>query len=122
MLTITPWDKGTLADIEKAIIGAGLGLNPSNDGKLIRVPVPPLTQERRLQLVKMVRADGEEAKVRIRHIRREYNDLFKEGEKNGDISEDDCERFLEKVQSGTDEAVARVDKAMAEKEKEVLEV
>ncbi len=122
LLTITPWDKSTLADIEKAIMAAGLGLNPSNDGKLIRVPVPPLTNERRQQLVKMVRSNGEDIKVRIRHIRRDYNEIFKNGEKDGDVSEDDCRRLLDKVQEATDDAVAKVDAIMAEKEREVLEV
>jgi len=122
LLTITPWDKTTLADIEKAIIAAGLGLNPSNDGKLIRVPVPPLTNERRQQLVKMVRTSGEETKVRIRHIRRDYNEIFKNGEKDGDVSEDDCRRLLDEVQEATDGAVTKVDALMADKEREVLEV
>lgn len=122
LLTITPWDKGTIADIERAILAAGLGLNPSNDGQLIRVPVPPLTQERRKELVKMAKKAGEDAKVRVRHIRREYNDMFKAGEKDGDISEDDCRRLLEKVQSATDAYVARVDEVVAKKEAEVLEV
>ncbi len=122
LLTLTPWDKGTIGDIEKAIIAAGLGLNPSSDGKIIRVPVPPLTQERRNQLVKIVRTQGEETKVRLRHIRRDYNEIFKNGEKDGEITEDDCRRMLEKVQVGTDEAVAKVDAAMADKEREVLEV
>jgi ribosome recycling factor len=122
LLTITPWDKGTLPDIEKAIIAAGLGLNPSNDGKLIRLPVPPLTQERRNSLVKTVRSNGEDAKVRVRHIRREYNETFKTGEADGDITEDECTKFLERVQKATDDAVARIDKLMADKEKEVQEV
>ncbi|MCB9688494.1 MAG: ribosome recycling factor [Alphaproteobacteria bacterium] len=122
LLTITPWDKGTISDIERAILAAGLGLNPSNDGQLIRVPVPPLTQERRRELVKMAKKAGEDSKIRIRHIRREYNDMFKAGEKDGDISEDDCRRLLEKVQTATDAFVARVDEVVAKKEAEVLEV
>lgn len=122
LLTITPWDKGTIGDIEKAILQAGLGLNPSNDGKLIRVPVPPLTQERRRDLVKMVKSAGEDAKVRVRHIRRDYNDIFRNGEKDGDISEDDCRKMLDRVQTATDEAVAKVDELVVDKEKEVLEV
>jgi ribosome recycling factor len=122
LLTISPWDKGTLADIERAILAAGLGLNPSNDGQIIRLPVPPLTQERRKDLVKMAKKAGEDAKVRVRHIRRDYNELFKEGEKNGDISEDDLARMLEKVQASTDTWVAKVDSAVSKKEAEVLEV
>ena len=122
LLVLTPWDKGTMADIEKSILAAGLGLNPSNDGKIIRLPVPPLTQERRRDLVKVLRAAAEEAKVRIRHVRREYNDLFRKGEEDGDISEDDCRKFLDKVQVSTDDAVSKVDQLAADKEKEVLEV
>lgn len=122
LLTITPWDKGTLPDIEKAIISAGLGLNPSNDGKLIRVPVPPLTADRRRDLTKVLRSNGEDAKVRIRHIRRDYNETFKQGKEDGDIGEDDLKRILEKVQEATDAAVAKVDSLMADKEKEVMEV
>ena len=122
LLTISPWDKGTIADIERAILAAGLGLNPSNDGQLIRVPGPPLTQDRRKELVKMAKKAGEEAKVRLRHIRRDYNEIFKTGEKDGDISEDDCRRLLEKVQESTDAYVAKVDVAVDKKEAEVLEV
>lgn len=122
LLTISPWDKGTLSDIERAILAAGLGLNPSNDGQIIRLPVPPLTQERRKELVKLAKKAGEDAKVRVRHIRREYNDMFKEGEKNGDISEDDLTRLLDKVQSSTDAYVTKVDAVVAKKEAEVLEV
>lgn len=122
LLTLTPWDKGTLADIERAILQAGLGLNPSNDGKIIRLPVPPLTQERRNQLVKMVRTIGEDTKVRVRGVRREYREIFENGQGDGDITEDQLERYLDLVQKATDEAVAKVDKAMAEKEKEVMEV
>jgi ribosome recycling factor len=122
LLVITPWDKGTMGDIEKAIQAAGLGLNPSNDGKLIRVPVPALTAERRQDLVKQVRRIGEEMKVRIRGIRREYNDTFKDAERDGDISQDELDRYLEKIQKSTDDNVAGVDKAIGAKEAEVLEV
>jgi len=122
LLVVTPWDKGTAADIEKAIQAAGLGLNPQSDGQILRVPVPPLTQDRRRDLVKIVRKAGEEAKVRLRNVRREYNDIFKTGEKDGDITEDDCRRLLEKVQTSTDQAVAKVDTLVAKKEEEVLEV
>src|SRR5262245_4947749 len=122
LLVVTPWDKGTAADIEKAILAAGLGLNPQSDGQLIRVPVPPLTQDRRKDLVKIVHKAGEDAKVRLRNVRREYNDIFKTGEKDGDITEDDCRRLLEKVQVSTDKAVAKVDTLVAKKEEEVLEV
>lgn len=122
LLVVTPWDKSTMTDIERAIISAGLGLNPSNDGQVIRVPVPPLTAERRQDLVKQVRKHGEDAKVRIRHVRREYNDIFRDGEKDGDISEDDLRRYLARVQERTDSNVTKVDELMAAKESEVLEV
>lgn len=122
LLTITPWDKGTIPDIEKAILAAGLGLNPSSDGQLVRVPVPPLTAERRRDLVKGIKQSGEDCKVRVRMIRREYNDIFKNGEKDGDISEDDARRLLDQVQVVTDDSVVRVDKVVAAKEAEVLEV
>jgi len=122
LLVITPWDKGTMGDIERAVQAAGLGLNPSNDGKIIRVPVPALTAERRQDLVKQVRRIGEEIKVRVRGIRRDYNDTFKDAEKDGDISQDDLDRFLERIQKATDDNVAQIDKAIAAKEAEVTEV
>ncbi len=122
LLVITPWDKTTLADIERAIVAADLGLNPSNDGNLIRLPVPPLTQERRQDLVKQVRRTGEETKVRIRQVRREYNDIFKTAKSDGDVSEDDMHRLLQRVQERTDAEVEKVDAAMEAKEAEVMEV
>jgi ribosome recycling factor len=122
LLVVTPWDKGTIPDIERAILSAGLGLNPSNDGKLIRLPIPPLTQDRRRDLTKLVRETGEAARVRVRAVRREYNEIFKQAEKDGDVNEDEAEKLLEKVQAATDTAVAKVDELVAAKEKEVLEV
>ena len=122
LLTVTPWDKSTISDIERGILAAGLGLNPSNDGQIIRVPVPPLTQDRRKDLVKQVKAATEEAKVRVRHVRREYNDTFKTGEKDGDISEDQMHRLLAKVQEITDEFTKKIDEQADAKEAEILEV
>lgn len=122
LLVVTPWDKSTLGDVERAVIAAGLGLNPSNDGKVIRVPVPPLTAERRQDLVRQVKKLGEDSKVRVRQVRKEYNDIFKTGEKDGDISEDDLRRFLATVQEVTDANVKRVDEHVAAKEAEVIEV
>ena len=122
LLTVTPWDRSTLTDIERAIMAAGLGLNPSNDGNLIRVPVPALTAERRQELVRQVRRIGEEAKVRVRHVRREYNETFKSGEKDGEISEDECRRLLLLVQESTDSNVKKVDELLEKKESDVLEV
>ncbi|HHO52258.1 MAG TPA: ribosome recycling factor [Deltaproteobacteria bacterium] len=122
LLVVQPWDKSTITDIERAIVAAGLGLNPANDGQLVRVPVPPLTQERREELVKLVRKAGEDAKVRIRHVRREYNEIFRGAEKDGDISEDDSRRLQAQVQEATDRFVSQIDTRVASKEEEVLEV
>lgn len=122
LLVITPWDKTTLVDIEKGIIAAGLGLNPSNDGVVIRVPVPPLTKERRDDLVKSCRKAGEECKVRLRHVRRDYNDIFKNGEKDGELSEDALHRMLKRVQDITDGFVEKSDALVNAKEAEVVEV
>lgn len=122
LLVVSPWDKSTMQDIERGIQSAGLGLNPSSDGIVIRVPVPPLTAERRRDLVKQVKTAGEDAKVRVRHIRREYNDTFREAEKSADISQDQLDRYLERIQTLTDDHVARVDKLVEAKEQEVLEV
>jgi ribosome recycling factor len=122
LLVVTPWDKSTLSDIERGIMAAGLGLNPNSDGQVIRIPVPPLTAERRADLVKQVRKYGEDAKVRVRHVRREYNDTFKDAEKDGDISEDDLRRYLGQVQEATDAHVQKVDAMVEAKEAEVQEV
>ncbi len=122
LLVLTPWDKTTINDIQRGIIAAGLGLNPSTDGQVIRVPVPPLTAERRQELVKQVRSYGEDAKVRVRHVRRDYNDIFKSAEDDGDISEDEMHRYLGKVQDATNDYVKKVDQAITDKEAEVQEV
>ena len=122
MLVITPWDKSTISDIERGIIAAGLGLNPSNDGQIVRLPVPPLTAERRQDLVKQVRRVGEDAKVRLRHVRREYNDIFKAAEKDGDVSEDESRKLMARVQEATDANVSKVDAEVSKKEAEVQEV
>lgn len=122
LLVITPWDKSTIIDIERGIVQAGLGLNPSNDGQVIRVPVPALTAERRQELVRQVKKIGEDAKIRIRHVRREYNDIFRQAEKDGELPEDDTRKMLDKVQSSTDENVKKVDELVEAKEAEVSEV
>jgi len=122
LLVVNPWDKGTLLDIEKAIASAGLGFNPSNDGQIIRIPIPPLTGERRQALVKVVKKAAEDAKVRVRAVRREYNELFKSLCDDKDITEDELKKLLEKVQASTDAHVKKVDDVCAAKEKEVLEV
>ncbi|MBN2798747.1 MAG: ribosome recycling factor [Deltaproteobacteria bacterium] len=122
MLVVNPWDKSTLNDIERAIVQASLGITPSNDGQIIRLPIPALTADRRRDLVKQVRQMGEEGKVRVRHVRREYNELFKNGQKDGDISEDESRRLVDKVQVSTDDYVALIEKMVSAKEAEVQEV
>lgn len=120
-LMIQPWDKSSLSEIERAILKSDLGLTPSNDGSMIRISIPPLTEERRNDLVKMTRKFGEEAKVAVRNIRRDANDDIKKLEK-GTISEDESRRHQDDIQKLTDKFVAEVDKVLAGKEKEILEV
>jgi ribosome recycling factor len=122
LLVVTPWDKTTIADIERSIVAAGLGLNPSNDGQVVRLPIPPLTKDRRQVLVRDVRKSGEESKVRVRQVRREYNEIFKTAEKDGDVSEDELRRYLKVVQESTDGYILKVESVILEKEAEVLEV
>ncbi|MDF2815215.1 MAG: ribosome recycling factor [Paenibacillus sp.] len=120
-LLIQPWDKSSLSAIEKSILKSDLGLTPSNDGLTIRLSIPPLTEERRGDLVKMTKKYGEEAKVAIRNIRRDANDDIKKLEKNG-ISEDESRRHQDDVQKTTDKYIAEVDKVLVSKEKEIMEV
>lgn len=120
-ITIQPWDKGAFALIEKAILASDLGLTPINDGKLIRINIPLLTEERRKELVKVSRKYAEDAKVAVRNIRREANDAFKKLEKNKDISEDDCKRGQDELQKLTDDTVAQIDKVTQDKEKEIMD-
>jgi ribosome recycling factor len=121
-LLIQPWDKSSLGEIEKAIQKSELGLTPSNDGSIIRINIPALTEERRQQLVKLVKKNGEEAKVAVRNVRRDANDDLKKLEKNGAISEDESHHYQDEVQKATDRFVTEVDKILAAKEKEILEV
>lgn len=120
-LIIQPWDKSALAAIEKAILKSDVGLTPANDGTIIRLNIPPLTEERRADLVKSTKKFGEEAKVAIRNIRRDANDDIKKKEK-GEISEDESRRHQDDIQKTTDRFVAEVDKILAAKEKEIMEV
>jgi ribosome recycling factor len=117
-----PFDPGSLAAIEKAILAADLGLNPSNDGKLVRIPIPPLTEERRKQLVKKVHTLAEEARTAARQVRREANEELKKLEKDAKISQDDAHRATEEVQKKTDKTVAEIDALSKTKEKELMEV
>lgn len=120
-LMIQPWDKSSLSEIERAIQKSDLGLTPANDGTTIRLSIPALTEERRVELVKMTKKFGEEAKVAIRNIRRDANDDIKKLEKT-DISEDESRRHQEDIQKTTDKFIAEVDKVLAAKEKEIMEV
>ena len=120
LLTVQPWDPTLLGDIEKAILKSDLGLTPTNDGKLIRLPIPALTTERRKELVKVVKKMGEDAKVALRNVRREGNDRFKDLKKDKQLSEDEAHRAQDEVQKITDDFIKRVDAQAAEKEKEIM--
>ncbi|MBO8167762.1 MAG: ribosome recycling factor [Thermoanaerobacteraceae bacterium] len=122
MLLIQPWDKNVIGDIEKAILKSDLGLNPTNDGNVIRINIPQLTQERRQELVKIVKKSGEDTKVSIRNVRRDANDQLKKKEKNGEISEDELRRYQEDVQELTDKYIKKVDEIIEHKEAEIMEV
>lgn len=122
LIVVQPWEKSMLAEIEREILKADLGLNPSNDGALIRVPIPQLSEERRKDLVKLVHKFAEDARIAIRNVRRDVNDHLKKLEKNHDLSEDELSVELEEIQNYTDEHTKRVDEIMQNKEKEVMEV
>ena len=122
MIQIQPWDAGLIKDIEKAILASDLGLTPANDGKVIRLVFPELTEERRKELVKDVMKKGEEAKVAIRNIRRDANDAVKKEAKANEISEDDQKQLEDKIQKLTDEYVKKIDQAIDAKSTEVMTV
>ena len=121
-LTVTPWDKSMVQPIEKAILTSDLGLNPSTAGQVIRIPLPPLTEERRKDLGRVVHQEGENAKIAIRNIRRDANHHIKELLKEKEISEDEERKAEHDVQTVTDVAVKKVDEIVAEKEQELLEI
>ena len=121
-LTIQPWDKGGIAAVEKAILKSDLGLTPVNDGKIIRIVIPPLTEERRKDLVKVARKYSEEAKVAVRNVRRDANDGLKKLEKDKEITEDELKKAVDDVQKLTDKFVGDVDKKCAAKEKEIMDI
>ena len=121
-LAVTPWEKPMVAAVEKAIMTANLGLNPASQGTVIRVPMPPLTEERRRDLVKVVKAEGEGAKVAVRNIRRDANGDFKDLLKEKEISEDESRKAEEGIQKLTDKYVAEIDKVLEAKEKEMMEI
>lgn len=122
VIMIKPWEKGMAGEIEKAIHQANLGLNPSNDGAILRVVVPDLTEERRRDIVKQVKDLGETAKVSVRNARRDANTMLDSLEKDGDISKDDCFRGKKRVQDMTDAAVGEIDALISKKESEVMEI
>lgn len=122
LIVIQPWDKTAIEDIEKAILKSELGLTPINDGKVIRISIPPLTEERRKELVKVARKMSEENKVAIRNIRRDANEMLKDLKKEKEITEDDLYRSQEEVQKTTDQFISQVDEICTAKEKEILEI
>jgi ribosome recycling factor len=121
LITIQPWDASVLKNIEKEVLKSDLGLTPSNDGKIIRLAIPPLTEERRKELVKVIHKMCEDHKVATRNIRRDSNDLLKGLKKDGDISEDDAFKAQDEVQKITDDFIQKIDDIYKEKEKEILE-
>ena len=122
LIVIQPWDQSIVKTIEKAIIEANLGINPQSDGKVIRLTIPQLTEERRKELIKHVKKFGEDAKVAVRNIRREENEELKKQEKAHEITEDDCKSELDNVQKKIDKAVKEIDAIIESKNKEVMEV
>ena len=122
LITIQPWDKSIMSDVEKAIMKSGIDLNPVSSGNIIRIPFPPLSEERRKELVKMVHKMAEEFKISIRGFRRDAREELKSLEKDGKISEDDSHRAQEEMQRMTDRYIEQVDKNLVVKEKEIMEV
>jgi ribosome recycling factor len=122
LLVVQPWDKGLLKAIETGIVDANLGLNPSNDGNIIRVPIPQLTEERRKDMVKLLHKLAEEGRVAVRHARQEANKEIKKKQTDHEISEDDARRQMDQVQKLTDEYIAKIDQLLKGKEQEVMEV
>lgn len=122
LLTITPWDKSQMAAIEKAILASPLELTPSNDGKIIRIPIPQLTEERRKDLVKHVHKLAEEARVSVRNVRRHLVEEVKKEQKDGDLPEDDAHKLSAEIQKITDEYVAKIDASLKAKDDEIMEV
>ncbi|HBT47782.1 MAG TPA: ribosome recycling factor [Peptococcaceae bacterium] len=122
LLVVQPWDRSILGEMEKAILKSDLGLTPTNDGSVLRIVLPQLTEERRAELVKVARKKAEEFRVMVRNIRREANDKLKAREKSGEASEDEVRRAQDKVQKLTDKYIQAIDKALAVKEEEIMEV
>ena len=121
LITIQPWDASVIKDIEKAILASDLGLTPTSDGKLIRIAIPPLNEERRKELVKQVNKMCEDHKIGVRNVRRDANEMIKSFKKDGDIAEDDAFKGHDEIQKITDEFIKKIDDIYSEKEKEILE-
>ena len=121
LITIKPWDQSIIGEVEKSILKSELGLTPMNDGKIIRISIPPLTEERRKELAKLARKMAEDGKISIRNHRREANEMFKELKNEKEISEDEMHRLQDEVQKITDEFIKNIDNITAEKEREILE-
>lgn len=122
MLTVQVWDKSQVKAVEKAIRDSGLGLNPQSDGQMIRVPIPPLNEERRKELQKVAGKYAEQARVAVRNVRRDGMDSLKKLEKDGHISEDEIKKYEKEIQGLTDETIKKIDETLANKEKEILQV
>ncbi|WP_413485350.1 ribosome recycling factor [Brochothrix thermosphacta] len=122
VLMIAPFDKGTLSDVERAIFASDLGLTPSNDGEVIRLTIPALTEERRKVLAKQVKSEAENAKVSVRNVRRDANDDLKKAEKAGDITEDELRQLSDEVQKYTDASIKKIDSITKDKEDEIMSV
>ena len=122
LLVVQPWDAASIKAVEKAIIAANIGITPMNDGKLIKLPIPELSQERRTALAKQAKARAEEAKVSLRNIRRDANEFAKKAQKGGELTEDELKKMLDDIQKMTDSYIATVDKDLAAKEKELMTV
>jgi ribosome recycling factor len=122
LITVQVWDRGLVTAVERAIRDAGLGLNPSSEGQLVRVPIPELSEERRTEMTKIAHKYAEQARVAVRNVRRDGMDLLKRLEREGEISQDQHRHWAEEVQKVTDEHVKRIDESLAQKEKEIMQV
>ncbi|MCR4790045.1 MAG: ribosome recycling factor [Treponemataceae bacterium] len=121
MIVIQPWDKNLISEIEKAILKSDLGLNPSNDGKVIRISIPPLTADRRKELVKQAKTTAENSRVAVRNIRRDGNDSLKKLQKDGELTEDELKSEEDSLQKATDKFISEIDKIFSDKEKEIMD-
>jgi ribosome recycling factor len=122
LVVIQPWDKGVIGDIEKAILSSDLSLTPSNDGKVIRINIPPLNEARRKELVKQAKGVAEDHRIGVRNVRRDVNEAYKKLQKDGELTEDEVKKALDDIQKLTDHTIHDIDRIAAEKEKEILEI